>query len=170
MAAPGPPQQQNPPSSSASAPQQQQIPTNPDQISWDGDKMYLSFPRSISLAHLSISQVQYLHLGLLQKARLSQDRKRTGQRGRHLSRLQTAYQRSARSSFRVRPPSLSLSTHLIRSLGGGAYSGCYSRPKTMAPDLRMQCSITRCLTPATFIDSPHLVFGCFSLVSSIRTS
>jgi hypothetical protein len=103
MAAPGPPQQQNPPSSSASAPQQQPIPTHPDQISWDGDKMYLSFPPSLSLAHPSIPQVQHLHLGLLQKARLSQDRKRTGQRGRHLSRLQTAYQRSARSSFRVRP-------------------------------------------------------------------
>ena len=110
MAAPGQQQQnQNPPSSSVSAPQQQPIPTNPDQVSWDGDKMYFSFPPSLSFAHPSTPQVQHLHLGLLQKARLSQDRKRTGRRGRHLSRLQTAYQRSARSSFRVRPPLLSLS-------------------------------------------------------------
>jgi hypothetical protein len=65
-------------------------------------------PPYLSLTLLS-PQVQHLHLGLLQKARLSQDRKRTGRRGRHLSRLQTAYQRSARSSFRVRPPLLSLS-------------------------------------------------------------
>ena len=170
MAAPGPPQQQNPPSSSASAQQQPQLPTNPDQISWDGDKMYLSFPRSLSLAHPSIPQVQHLHLGLLQKARLSQDRKRIGQRGRHLSRLQTAYQRSARSSLRVRPFSFFISTHLIHFLGGGAYFGCYFRPKTMAPGLRMLCSITRCLTSATSVDPPHLVPDSFSLVSSIRTS
>lgn len=118
----------------------------------------------------SIPQVQHLHLGLLQKARLSQDRKRTGHRGRHLSRLQTAYQRTARSSFRVRPSFLSLSTRLIRSLGGGAYFGYYFRPKTMVPDLRMQCSITRCLTPATSTYPPHLVPDFFRLVSSIKTS
>ena len=67
-------------------------------------------------------------------------------------------------------PLCSLSTRLIRSLGGGAYFGCYFRPKTMVPDLRMQCSTTRCFTSVTSIDTPHLVFHCFSLVSSIRIS
>lgn len=104
MAAPGPPQQnQNPTSSSASQQQQQPIPTNPDQISWDGDKMYFSFLLSLSLPHPPTPKVQHLHLRLLQKARLSQDRKRTRRRGRHLSRVQTAHQRSARPSFRVCP-------------------------------------------------------------------
>ena len=158
MAAPGPPQP-NPPSSSASAPQQPPL-TNPDQISWDGDKMFLPPLRSPSLTHPSIPQVQHLHLGLLQKARLSQDRKRTGHRGRHLFRVETTHQRPARSSLRVRPPFLFPSTHLIHSLGGGAYSGCYFRPKTMAADLRMQSSITRYLTSATSIIDPSFIACC----------
>jgi hypothetical protein len=40
----------------------------------------------------------------------------------------------------------------------------------MAPDLRMQCSITRCLASATSLTQLTLVPNCFSLVSSIRTS
>jgi hypothetical protein len=142
MAAPGPPQSMSH-SSSASAPQQPPMPTHSDQITWDGDKMYPSFLVSPSLADLSIPQVQHLHLGLLQKARLSQDCQRTGHRGRHLSRFQTPHQRSARSSVRVRPTLLFLSTCLILSLGGGVCFGCYFRPRTMAPDRRMRCFTIR---------------------------
>lgn len=163
MAAQGPPQQ-NPPSSSVLAPQQPQIPTNPDQVSWDGDKMYLSFPP------LSISRSPLYSPGststswTIAKSEVIA-RPQTNWSSRPTS-LQTQNHLSTLSKVFFLSSSLLLSllTHLIHSIGGGAYFGCYFRPKTMALDLRTQCSITRCLTSATSFDPAHLVPHCFLLV------
>jgi hypothetical protein len=64
-----------------------QSPQTPTKSHGMAIKCIFSFPLSLSLPHPSTPQVQHLHLGLLQKARLSQDRKRARRRGRHLSRL-----------------------------------------------------------------------------------
>ncbi|KAI0289576.1 hypothetical protein BC826DRAFT_914267 [Russula brevipes] len=139
MATIGPP----PPGSvSASIPQPQPIPANPDQITWDGDKMFniyiLDYCKKRGY-HKTANQ-------LVAEADIPPESKPPINAQQGLLFESVPLYRSLLLSAHSAP--------IVLVVDGGVSSGCYFRPKTAATEQRTPCSTIKSVSSTSFIFVP----------------